>query len=81
MRYARTLRLRLLLSLSPPSHPLHGSVPAVLTQPPVNAGVNRLTDLLSSPPLVRPYRLSRVPLSRVRVAASTASRGGMLSDC
>lgn len=54
---------------------------AVPAQPPVNAGVNRLTDLLSSPPLVRPYRVSRVPQSRARVVASTAPRGGLLSDC
>jgi hypothetical protein len=53
---------------------------AVAAQPPVNAGVNRLTDLLSSPPLVRPYRLARAPQSRARVVG-TVPKGGMLSDC
>jgi hypothetical protein len=57
---------------------LHRATP---TQPPVNAGVNRLTDLLSSPPLVRPYRLSRAPQRGARVVGSGAPRGGLLSDC
>lgn len=53
-------------------------VPVVPTQPPVNAGVNLLTDVLMSPPLIRPYRLPRAP--QVRVPGG-GSKGGLLSDC
>lgn len=46
------------------------SQPAVVAAPPVgssasvHAGVHRLSDLLSSPPMVRPFKLARGPVRR-----------------
>ena len=53
-------------------------------QPTVHTPVNRLSDLLSSPPLVRPYRLPRAPGSTqanaLRRSAREGERKGLLSD-
>jgi hypothetical protein len=55
--------------------------PEVASQPEVDAGVNKLSDSLSSPVLVRPYRLSRSPQSRAAASVSgVAKTGGLLSD-
>jgi hypothetical protein len=62
------------------------SQPAYPTQPPVYAPVNGLSDSLSSsPPLLRPYPLTRKPGSTqasalLRRGARDRERKGLLSD-
>ena len=61
------------------SQPAAVAQPAVLAQPPVNLGVNRLTDVLSSPPLLRPFKLARGPIRHASAAVGGEGKPG-LSD-
>ena len=56
----------------------HPAAQCPLIQPAVHSGVHTLSDVLSSPPLLRPYRLPRARQSRG--AAVGDERKGLLSD-
>jgi len=56
------------------------AAPSVGSSAPVHAGVHKLTDLLSSPPLVRPYRMARGPVRHASAVVGGERKAGLLSD-